>query len=124
MKLFFAVVTISFALLVSVQSCRRCYKCKRIDLEAQCIKPNDTVVFDQEVSRYSLFHRYYSGGDSFFHHASSRLDYTVQNWTDSGYNCSVYATGHISEFKLCDGGDNPHYIPVHVWEGWGYTCHK
>ena len=123
MKSFIALAAVSFGLLLSFQSCLTCTSCRRRDLEAKCVKPNDTLIFNQY--EYQQIHRYYSGGDSIFSIGESTFDHSIQKFTDSGYICSVYATGKISEVKRCNQageGDDDDYSKIHNYEQLGYTC--
>lgn len=125
MKSFIPVSAISFVIILSVQSCLTCTKCKRNDLEAKCIKTNDTLIFNQDS--YTEVHRYYSGGDSIFNVQEREFNYKVEQFTDSGYTCSVYATGHVSEVRGCNEAgehDDSDYEAMRNYEHIGYTCHE
>jgi hypothetical protein len=130
MKSFIAIAAIYLGLLLSVQSCLTCTECKRNDLEAKCITPNDTLFFTQSIGRNTPYvHRYYNGGDSLFIYppGSHGFDKAVQSLTDSGYTCSVYATGHVSEIKRCNQageGDDDEYAEMRSFGPAGYTCHE
>jgi hypothetical protein len=125
MKSFLPLAAIGFVFLLSLQSCLSCIKCKRVDKEARCIKPNDTLLFNQDVARYAVIQRFYNGGDSIFFHGSQGFEESVQEFTDSGYVCTVYATGNVSEVKQCNQageGDDNDLIPIGAYERWGYSC--
>jgi hypothetical protein len=131
MKSFIALAAFSFALLVSVQSCLTCTKCKRDDLEVKCVKPNDTLIFSQYTAHELQFHRFYNGGDTIFHTGASGIagfESTVQHYRDSGYICDVYATGHVSEMKKCNEGGEKDDMEYAFFgsnaEDEGYTCHE
>jgi hypothetical protein len=110
MKFNLALFAICFGLLLSVQSCLTCTECKRNDLEAKCIKPNDTLFFYQDM-----------------HSSKEVFNYSVQQSTDSGYICSVYENGHVSEVKGCNEAgerDDLDYARIKNYAEYrGYTCH-
>ena len=58
---------------------------------------------------------------------SQGFDKSVQEFTDSGYTCNVYATGGVSEVKQCNQAgekDENSLVPLAAYEHWGYTCRE
>ena len=127
MKSFIAIAAISFGLLLSVQSCLTCTKCNGPIVEAKCVKPNDTLIFNKVHSARTNIHRYYPGGDSTVYLGSSGFDKTVQQLTDSGYTCTTYSLD-VAEVKRCNGaGESDDYSYVYFignYGSMGYACQE
>jgi hypothetical protein len=126
MKTFIGIASVICAV-VFLQSCLSCTECKRDQLlKARCVKPNDTLTFDQDMVPYGAIQRWYPGGDSFFYGGTGRFETTVQLFTDSGYICSVTSTPQADKLKSCNRAGEGDDIAYQEFRGRlaarGYTC--
>jgi hypothetical protein len=121
MKSFIVIAVIFFTLTLSFESCQRCATCVRNDLEAKCIKPNDTLVFDQDDSYTVDVHRYYAGGDSVYS-TDSTFASMKEELRSNGYACSVYPRGHLSKQDICPYNCDLCYDQRIGYERAGYAC--